>query len=353
MSAVLCVIGVNLFTLLTNPGEQETIIVCALYSIVLILQVFEMINYWFQAKLMAKYSSIIGLLGFCAGSGFRVYLLITRKSIYWFPWVSSLAALVVAGALLWTYHRKGTQKLSFSRERGKKLLAQSRYYIISDLMVVIFAQTDRIMLKSFLGNEATGYYSAAFTCAGLTGFVFSAIIDSLRPSILEKDLPKETYQRRISELFSILIYLALAQSLGMTLFAPIIIGLIYGAQYSAAVPALQIVVWYTTFAYMGSARNIWLLAEGKQKHLWKINLVGAAANVVLNALLIPMMGVNGAALASLATQFLTNVVTGWIYRPIRGINGIILEGLKPKTFIRIAGKMIGELRQRGLKRQAG
>ena len=119
------------------------------------------------------------------------------------------------------------------------------------------------------------------------------------------------------------------------MLAPIIIQLLYGVQYLESVSALQIVVWYTTFSYLGSARNIWILAEGKQKYLWKINLFGAFANVILNVLLIPFIGINGAALASLITQFLTNIVTGYIFSPIRGVNFFILQGFNPKQFINI------------------
>ena len=44
-------------------------------------------------------------------------------------------------------------------------------------MVTIFAHTDKVMLKMMLSEEAVGIYSAAVTCAGLTSFVFAAIID--------------------------------------------------------------------------------------------------------------------------------------------------------------------------------
>lgn len=336
ISAIVCIIGVNLFVRLSNAGEYDTIIVCALYSSILIFQVFEMINYWFQAKLLAKYSSIVALIAYVIVSIYKIYLLITQKNIYWFSVANTLDYLFIAVGLLYIYKQKSTQKLCFNTEKAMKLLSTSKYYIISDLMVVIFAQTDRVMLKAMINNEATGYYSAAITCAGMSQFVFAAIIDSMRPTIFEKKkTSEEMYTLNLVRLFSIITYLSLAQSVVMTLLAPIIIQLLYGVQYLESVSALQIVVWYTTFSYLGSARNIWILAEGKQKYLWKINLFGAFVNVILNALLIPFIGVNGAALASLITQFLTNIVTGYIFSPIRGVNFFILQGFNPKQFINV------------------
>ena len=158
----------------------------------------------------------------------------------------------------------------------------------------------------------------------------------MRPSIFEsKKCSAEKYEYNLILLYSIVIYLSLAQSAFMTIFAALIIRTLYGIQYSASIGALRIVVWYTTFAYLGSVRNIWILAENQQKHLWKINLFGALANVILNYFLIPLMGVNGAALASLITQVFTNVFVGYIIRPIRYNNTLMIRSLNPKWILQL------------------
>lgn len=341
ISAIVCIIGIITFVSCVNAGERDTIIVCTLYSFTLIFQSFEMINYWFQAKLLAKYSSIIALIAYTVVSLYKIILLINRKSIFWFAVANTLDYLVIAAGLLIIYHRLGNQKLRYLKRRAKKLISIGKYYILSDLLITVFAQTDRIMLKSMMGNQATGYYSAAVACAGMTQFVFGAIIDSMRPTIFEsKKKSEELYKKNLARLFSVIIYLSLIQSVVMTLFAPLIVSILYGRQFIQSISALQIVVWYTTFSYLGSARNIWILAEGKQKHLWKINLFGALANVLLNTLLIPPFGVNGAAIASLITQFATNFITGYIFAPIRGINQVILKGADPMLFVDTVKKII-------------
>ena len=140
-------------------------------------------------------------------------------------------------------------------------------------------------------------------------------------------------------LYSIIIYLSLAQSVAMTVLARLVIWILYGASYAPAAGALRIVVWYTTFSYIGSVRNIWILANNKQKYLWQINLSGALANVLLNWLLIPLMGIHGAALASLITQFFTNVVTGYILAPIRGNNAIMVRSIDPRILLEAIKRM--------------
>ena len=333
MSCV-CLISITVFATVTNLNEPVTIVVCALYSIKLVFHASELLRYWYQARLLSKYSSLISLFTYVIVSGYKVFLLATQQNIYWFALTAALESFLIGSAGFIIYKRLGGMKLTFSKSTRKRLLEKGRYYIIPSMMVTIFSQTDKIMLKLMLDETSTGYYGAATTCAGITGFVFLAIIDSFRPSIFEaKKTDEKQFERLIAMLYCIITYLSLAQSIVITIFAPIIVHIIYGPAYAPAQNVLQIVAWYSIFSYYGIVRNIWILAKDKQKHLWKINLSGAIANVLLNAVLIPAMGINGAAVASLVTQFFTNIVTGYLLKQIRDHNRIILMGLKPGYLI--------------------
>lgn len=341
LSSLLCVIGVISFAAAVNRGERETVIVCALYSTLLIFQSLELLNYWFQAKLLSKYASGVALFAYAVISGYKIYLLAAHKSIYWFALSNALDYMIIVIGLFIVYKRLGGGRLRFNLSTARRLWGKSRYYIVSNMMIAIFAQTDRIMLKLMINDAATGYYSAAVACAGMTGFVFVAIIDSFRPLIFDdKKTDEIRYEKDMCRLYGIIIYLSLLQSLVITLFSGLIIKILYGAAYSASINALKLIVWYTTFSYLGSVRNIWILAENKQKYLWIINLSGALANVALNYILIPITGIMGAALASLVTQIFTNVIIGFIIRPIRYSNMLMLRALNPKEMTKAIKALI-------------
>ena len=311
VSGMGCIVGVIAFSLLTNPGEPVTTLVCGLYSIQLVFQALEQIQYWFHAKLLSKYVSMTMLVAYGVTSGYKILLLVLGSSVYWFALSQALDFLLISGVLLVIYRRKGNAKLAFSWKLFRKMFARSKYYIISNLMISVFAQTDRIMLKIMMDETAVGYYSAAVTCAGMAGFVFEAIINSAQPVILESARRGEAaLERAISTLYSVVIYLSIGLCVVITVFAPLVIHILYGDQYGPAVQALRLIVWYSTFSYLGAVRDVWILAQWKQKYLLLINLIGAGANVVLNLALIPWLGINGAALASLLTQIFTNVEIG-------------------------------------------
>ncbi len=339
-SSLCCIIGVTAFAFVANPNEPTTILVCLLYSLILVFQATDHIRYWFQAKLLSKYTAIIKLIAYVSVSAYKVFLLITSKSVLWFALSNAFDYALISAGSIYTYRRLGGQRFSVSKKIGKDIFTRSKHYILSSMMVTVFAQTDKVMIKLMIDETATGYYGAAVACAGMTSFVFSAIIDSFRPSILEgANASQEVFQKRLTMLYSLIIYMSLAQSILMTVFARLIIRILYGAAYYSAAGALQIIVWYTTFSYLGSVRNIWILANDKQEYLWKINILGASANVFLNAILIPIIGIYGAALASLITQFFTNVVVGYILKPILPNNQIMVQGLNPRYVIEAVNKI--------------
>lgn len=339
LSATLCVVGIISFSIIVNSTEFETILVCALYSIILFFQGAELLQYWFQTRYISKYYAVISLIAFAIVTVYRVVLLISGCSIYYFAVANAIDYIIITIALLFVYHRLGGQKLKFSFLVAKKLLRKSKHYIVSEMMVAIFSQTDRIMLKMMLNESATGIYSAAMACGSMANFVYSAIISSFRPTIFsEYKVSEQRFNSRIQQLYSLVIYLSLTVCLFVTFFAKPIIYVVYGAEYIEAVLPLQVCVWYSVFSYLGVVRNIWVLAKGKQKYLWIINFSGAIGNIALNYILIPIYGVLGAAIASLVTQVLSNVIVSAIIPEIRPSIGLMLRGINPMCCLSIIKK---------------
>ena len=79
ISSLVSMAGAIVFVSVANAGERETILVCALYSLVLLFQATEMTMYWFQAKLLSKYPSIATLIAYVVVAIYKVYLLVTGK----------------------------------------------------------------------------------------------------------------------------------------------------------------------------------------------------------------------------------------------------------------------------------
>lgn len=337
LSAVVCVIGMVSFVAVANRGEITTILVCCLYSSALIFHAAEMVHYWFQANLLSKYSSLVMLCAHLVVSVYKIWLLATNKSVYWFALSHSVEYFAISVLLLTTYRKNRKQKISFSWTMARKLFAKSRHYIMASLMVVIFQKTGSVLLTLLYSEAENGFFATALTCTCIATFVFDAIIDTARPVILEsKKGAQQDYEKKMSWIYALTTWLSIAQSVFFTLFAGIVVRVLYGEDYLPAVSVLRILAWQSAFSYMGAVRNIWLLAEEKHNLLFIINFSGAVVNLICNFALIPRFGACGAAVASVITQIFTNFILGFLWKPLRENNRLLVRGLDPRLLLDMA-----------------
>ena len=320
---------------IVDRGEPITIIVSALCSIALVFHVFDTINYWFQSKYQSKVTAIAGLIAYIATSVYKIILLILQKSVLWFAFASSVDYIVVAICLMQAYRMHDGPKFQFSWEKGKYLLGKSYHYILSGMMVAIYGQTDKLMLKQMLGETSVGFYSLASTVNMMWCFVLQAIIDSIYPTImsLHKSGNREAFERKNRQLYAIVIYVSIFVAIMFMLFGKFAVVLIYGVEYEPSGNLLKIIAWYTIFSYLGVARDAWIVCTNNQKYLKYIYISAAVANVILNLIFIPIWGAIGAAVASLLTQILTGMVLPCFIKQMRPnvklmAEAFMLKGIK-------------------------
>src|SRR5262249_30903632 len=95
--------------------------------------------------------------------------------------------------------------------------------------------------------------------------------------------------------------LALPMGVLVTLGAPWIVSILFGAEFSGTVPALRILIWSTVSLYLAIASGNLLISLGRERLNLMLNVAGAALNVSLNFWLIPAWGLLGAAWATTIT----------------------------------------------------
>ena len=324
LSAV-AMIGISTILDANDPLAQ---VVVALCSIGVLFNIFDVFNYWFQSKLESKKTAIASLIAYSVTAAYKIFLLATGKSVQWFALATSVDYICIAIILFWYYKQGKGRRLSFSMSYGKRLLSSSCHFILPGLMVAIYGQTDKIMLKHMLSEAEVGYYATATALCSMWTFILSAIIDSLTPVIMQShENDKDKCDRYNKLLYCIVFYLSALVSVAFILGGKLAIKILYGAAYLPAVAPLMVVTWYTAFSYLGVARNAWVVCEKKQKYLKYIYISSALVNVVLNFLLIPIWGTVGAAVASLMAQFFTVMVVPFFIKEMRRNSVMMLEAI--------------------------
>lgn len=327
ISSSISIILVVLIVSVVDYGESETIIVTALCAVALIFQSVDIISYWFQAKYESKITTLATLVAYCISSLYKIVLLILKKNIRWFAFASSIDFICSAIMLLVAYKKHDGPKLRISLKKGNALLSQSYHYILSGMMVAIYGQTDKIMLKQMLNEKSVGYYSLAFSVNSMWVFVLAAIIASLTPTIitLHNEGKTELFERKNRQLYALVIYISMFVALFFVFFGKFAITIVYGKAYAPAGTTLKIISWYTIFSYLGVARNPWIVCTNNQKYLKYMYLSAAIINILLNALLIPLFGTSGAAFASLITQICTSLILPAVIKDMRPNTKLMIE----------------------------
>lgn len=317
-----------------DAGEPTTILVVVLCSISLIFHIFETFNFWFQSRYESKRTAIATFTAYVVTSIYKIILLILNKSVIWFAFATSVDYIAVAVLLYIFYRKSGGPRLSFSLVKSKQLLNSSYHFILSGLMVAIYGYTDKFMLKQMLNSTEVGYYSTATAICGMWVFVLQAIIDSMYPTIMRLyKTDKVAFERKNRQLYCIVFYASVFVSIVFSLFATLIIRVLYGVEFMGAVSPLRIVTWYTAFSYLGVARNAWIVCENKQKYLKYMYLSAAVINIALNALFIPILAASGAALASLITQICTSLVLPFMFKEMRPNCILMLQAIIPTNVV--------------------
>lgn len=300
----ICILGL---VILTHPKNELLWIVTMLQCTAILFQWSDTFNYWCQSQYNSKAAVCIQLAAYIIASVYKIYLLITQKSVEWFAFSLGVDFILQAIFFVRYFQKEGNCKLKFRLQTAKRLLSQSYHYVFSSLASVVYGQIDRLMLGTMLGTSVVGLYTAAVTISSMWTFILSAIIDSVRPKIIETRRSSiELYRKRIIQLYSFIIYFSIAVSVGICFCSRYIISIIYGKEYLDAQISLCILTWGTCFSFLGVARSIWCVCEKRQKYEKYLSIIGSILNVILNAIMIPIFGMNGAAIATLITQIGTN-----------------------------------------------
>lgn len=333
-SSVLCSVVIVVLVLLLNPDDKTKMILAFLQSLQLIFQSVSILDSWFQRYLKSKYISICKIIAFLIMSGYKIILIVFAKSIEWFAFANSLSFLVIAILLLVFYFKNQGKALKFNIKLGVDVLKDSYHYILSGLMVALYSQMDKIMIGKMLSDFDVGLYATATAICGMWVFIPTAIINSFRPTILEfrQSGNMKQYSLRLRQLYSVIIWLCIGISAIVCVFAPLIIEVLYGEEYSGAVGALRIAIWFETFSMIGTARGIWILSEDKNKYIKYYLAIGVVVNFVLNLILIPVFGINGAAFATLITQVVTSIISPMFFKATREHTGIVLDAFCLKWY---------------------
>lgn len=310
--------------------DPETFDLVLLVALGMLFQTSNVIDFFFQAKVKSKYVVFAQIIQLSASITLRLVLLYNEMPLIYFAAATILDAVILALGLAYFYFdQKGRFRLwRWSTRRARKLLSASWPLLLSGVAVVVYMKIDQIMIKQMLGSRELGYYSVAVRISESWYFVPVAITGSLFPAIvIAKEKGQRFYADKMYSIYSLVIWIAIvAAGLFIFLSEPLI-DLLFGEAYKPAADVLKLHILAGIFVSSGVANGRWMLTENLQ-YITTINtVIGAAINILLNLVLLPRYGINGAAIATVLSYLYAGVIGIYLNPKSRPQVYLMVKGL--------------------------
>ena len=180
----------------------------------------------------------------------------------------------------------------------RRMLAYCVPLIPAAIFWWIMGVSDRYMVRAYLGSEANGIYAVAYKIPTILTILATVFMDAWQLSAIAESGDRRAHLRfysRVWDAFFSAVYLCAG---GIIAFSPLLIRLLAAESYYEAwryIPVLTLSMIAAAFSnFMGS---VYVVTKKSTASLWT-SLFGAAANIALNLILIPRIGVQGAAVAT-------------------------------------------------------
>jgi len=111
---------------------------------------------------------------------------------------------------------------------------------------------------------------------------------------------------------SFLLWFAIGLALVTSIFSESIIKYTYGSNYSDSIEVLVLLIWINVIIFFNSCWNQWHIIKGESNYVLYFHFLTASSNIVFNFILIPELGVIGAAYAIILSLVLSLIVFSFV-----------------------------------------
>ena len=249
-----------------------------------------------------------------------------------------VTALQVAVALWWIGRTVGGLQLSTGWSDVRQTLREVRPFGLGLIVNHIASRLDVVLLGFILGAAAAGVYNVAYRIVFLSLFMPSLASLALFPVIsrLAGNAPSQLRSLYHQSLQASTLA-GLPAAAGLCLIASDLIDLSFGADFADSALILRWLSWLLLLSCWRNIIAIFLTASDRQSERLRCEWAAALINVIGNGLLIPAVGIIGAALTTLGAEM---VLVGLLAARLKASFGwpaigatLIKSGLATAAFV--------------------
>lgn len=228
----------------------------------------------------------------------------------------------------------------------KKILIAALPFALLVSFSTIYNRVGVLLITDILGFEATGLYTAAYKFVDLMNFFPAVVSHSLYPAFasLMSQGAIGSVRGLLERYLRFLIFLALPVGVGGSLLSREIITLVAGPEFVQSAGVLSILVWAVVILFIYIVANSLVISQLTRLAVY-ITGTNVAVNIVGNLILLPYIGIKGAAIMTVVSEALQAVfyfyfiqsrvtsfsVTKFFWKPLlaSAAMGLVLWQIRP------------------------
>ena len=203
-------ISILSFSSFSDNQETKWLVVIVVCS--LIFNAFDVIDFWFQAKLLSQSMVIVRTIQITINSILKLIFIYLKLSVFAFAFLFIIDGLIKTVGMIIAYRQQKylLSQWRFSLPLAKNLLSDSWPLILSSVMVTIYVRIDQVMLGIMADEKAVGIYAAAIRFSEIWYFIPIIICSSVFPAILKAKIQSQSlYSQRLQQLYDLLTWISL------------------------------------------------------------------------------------------------------------------------------------------------
>lgn len=291
--------------------EKEVVYLLLLQSIVLLQYVFNSLWLLNQATVdnipVAKISITTNLFSLIFKSSI---LYLAGSNILYLIMVDVFFVFVLCFFTVKLSKIKYKFKFSFNKFDNRYIMStlkESYPLLISAAAIVIYTKVDQFMLKSIVGFASVAEYSLALKVSQVWYFLPLIITSVYFPKLIKnKEASEIDYKNTLSGLYSLMGGISLLMVVFHYFITPHLIPLFFPEEYDSLSDIVFLMSLSGIFVAMGYVNGKWMICEKNSFLDLYRNILGLVFNILLNYILIPVYGIDGAAVSTLISLLISS-----------------------------------------------
>ena len=306
---VILVIG----TALIFETSSFTIFLIVIYSFSIILNRFSVIRSYFTAIVWNEYIVKTEISRTILGAIIKIILLLCKAPLWTFVVASVFDIVLLSVGYILAYQTKiaPMSLWKYDRNIAKYFFKQSFPLMLSGAAVVIYQRIDQVMIGNMIDKEAVGQFSVATRFVEVLIFVPTIIAQTITPVLVKlwNQSDKNLYKQRVQLFMNVTIWGCLLLAFFVFIFSDKLIIYTFGREYIPAIALLQVMVFKTFGIALAATSGQIIVIEELQKYAVIRNILGCFTCIGLNLLMIPILGVIGAAYVSIIATIVSGCLS--------------------------------------------